>query len=55
VALAAIQGLNQKVDSENAALRSELKRRAAENAELRTELRELKRLLAQLNRKGVEP
>jgi len=42
VALAAIQGLNQKVNDELATLRAELKRRDAENAELRRELQELK-------------
>jgi Skp family chaperone for outer membrane proteins len=41
VALAAIQGLNQKVDSESAALR-------AENAELRRELNAIKAALEKL-------
>jgi hypothetical protein len=41
VALAAIQGLNQKLEDE-------LKRRDAENAELKNELAELKRLVQQL-------
>jgi len=45
VALAAIQGLNQKVDSENARLRDELKQRAAENSELRQRLEKLEQLL----------
>ncbi len=44
VALAAIQGLNQKVDSENAGLRSE-------NAELKRELFEIKQLLLKLSAK----
>jgi len=44
VALAAIQGLNQKVDSENADLRSE-------NAELKRELFEIKQLLLKLSTK----
>ena len=44
VALAAIQGLNQKVDSENAGLRSE-------NAELKRELFEIKQLLLKLSTK----
>lgn len=44
VALAAIQGLNQK-------LSDELKRRDAENAEMKQQLGELKRLVEQLNRK----
>jgi hypothetical protein len=48
VALAAIQGLNEKVDSENAALRQELQRRDTENAELKRELGELKTLVKQL-------
>ena len=42
VALAAIQGLNQKVESETAALRRE-------NTELRSELSEIKRLLTKLS------
>jgi hypothetical protein len=41
VALAAIQGLNQKVE----ALKERLDRRDAENAQLKTELRELKELV----------
>ena len=45
VALAAIQGLNQKVDSENATLRQELKHRDAENAELKARLEKIERLL----------
>jgi predicted nuclease with TOPRIM domain len=38
VALAAIQGLNQKVETENAALRSQLKARDAEVNELKERL-----------------
>jgi hypothetical protein len=45
VALAAIQGLNQKVDSENARLREELKRRDAENAELRQRLEAVEKII----------
>ncbi len=52
VALAAIQGLNQKVEEREASLRSELKRRAAENAELKQELAEIKSLLEKLSAKG---
>jgi len=44
VALAAIQGLNQKVDSENATLR-------AANVELKRELSEIKQLLLKLSDK----
>ncbi len=45
VALAAIQGLNQKMDSENAKLREELKRRDAENAELKQRLEALEKII----------
>ena len=45
VALAAIQGLNQK-------LADELKRRDAENAELKSRLAALEKLIAHLNPKG---
>ncbi len=45
VALAAIQGLNQKVESENAALR-------AENAELRARLDHLEQLITARNGGG---
>ena len=51
VALAAIQGLNQKMDSENAALREGLKRRDAENMELKAELARLKQLVNSLNQR----
>jgi hypothetical protein len=46
VALAAIQGLNQKVDLENAALRAELRKRDAENETLKQRLEKLERLIA---------
>jgi hypothetical protein len=49
VALAAIQGLNQKVQDEVGTLRSELKRRDAENAELRQIVSELKELVNAMN------
>ena len=52
VALAAIQGLNQKVESDKRELRNELKRRDAENAELKQELAEIKQLLVKLAAKG---
>jgi hypothetical protein len=52
VALAAIQGLNQKVEEREAALRKELKRRDAENAELKTRLTVLEELIANLSKKG---
>ena len=45
VALAAIQGLNQKVEERS-------RRLEAENAELRRELAEIKRLLAKLSANG---
>ncbi|HWX20207.1 MAG TPA: tail fiber domain-containing protein [Candidatus Binatia bacterium] len=45
VALAAIQGLNQKVDSENTRLREELKRRDAENAALQQRLVSLENII----------
>ena len=50
VALAAIQGLNRKVDSENAKLREELSRRDTENAELKQRLATLEIII--LNRKS---
>ena len=46
VALAAIQGLNKKLEEREASLRSELKRRAAENAELKARLEKLERMMA---------
>jgi hypothetical protein len=46
VALAAIQGLNQKVESENAALRAELQRRDTELSQLRERLQRLEQALA---------
>lgn len=46
VALAAIQGLNQKVDAETAALREQLKRSEADNLELKRRLEKLEKLLA---------
>lgn len=59
VALAAIQGLNakvesgtQKAESELAELRRELNRRDAENAELRQELQELQQLVRALMRQS---
>ena len=45
VALAAIQGLNQKLEEREASLRSELKRRDAENADLKARLEKLERML----------
>jgi len=44
VALAAIQGLNQKLEETR-----------AENAELRQELQEIKQLLSSLTKKGNQP
>lgn len=48
VALAAIQGLNQKVESGNQKAETRMERLEAENAELKRELAELKRLVGQL-------
>jgi hypothetical protein len=45
VALAAIQGLNQKVESENALLRRQLDHRDAENVELKQRLEQLEKLV----------
>ena len=52
VALAAIQGLNQKLEQRESALREELNRRDAENMELKRELGEIKQLLEKLSAKG---
>ena len=52
VALAAIQGLNQKVEERANHLEKELKRRDAENAELKARLTALERLIINLNPKG---
>jgi hypothetical protein len=49
VALAAIQGLNEKVESENALLREQLNRREAENAELKRRLERLEKLMLSKN------
>jgi trimeric autotransporter adhesin len=45
VALAAIQGLNQKVEAEKASLRQQLERRDAENADLRRRLETLEGII----------
>jgi trimeric autotransporter adhesin len=56
VALAAIQGLNRKMDSENANLREELKRRDAENTELKHRLDALEKLFTIKNQiEGAQP
>jgi hypothetical protein len=52
VALAAIQGLNQKVDEHTAALRRDLEQTHAENAELKARLERLERLLKARNEGG---
>jgi trimeric autotransporter adhesin len=49
VALAAIQGLNQKMDSENAKLRGELKQKETEIAELKQRLDALEKSIRKLN------
>ncbi len=49
VALAAIQGLNLKVESENAALRNELNRRETENTELKRRLDLLEQIVLRQN------
>jgi len=48
VALAAIQGLNDKLNSENALLRAESKRREAENAQLQRRLDKLEQMFDRL-------
>ena len=45
VALAAIQGLNDKIESENASLREQLNREQAQNAELKERLKRLEKLM----------
>jgi len=45
VALAAIQGLNEKVESENARLREQLNREQVQNAELKDRLERLEKLM----------
>ena len=50
ITIGAILELNQKVDSENAALREELKHRDVENAELKQQLAEIKEVLQQLTK-----
>ncbi len=55
VALVAIQGLNQKVESENSALRLELKRRDAENAELKARMSALEKIVSHLRSNGNQP
>jgi hypothetical protein len=49
VALAAIQGLNEKMESENAHLRQQLNREQAENAELKQRLERLEKLMVNKN------
>jgi hypothetical protein len=49
VALAAIQGLNEKVESENAFLREQLNREQAENTELKERLDRLEKLILSKN------
>jgi hypothetical protein len=49
VTIRAVQELNQKMDSENANLREELKRRDAENAELKQRLDALERIILNEN------
>ena len=52
VALAAIQGLNQKLEDRSKILEAELKRRDAENAELKARLTVLEKLITSLSSKG---
>lgn len=54
VALAAIKGLNEKVESENALLREELKRRDVENAELKGRMERLEQLLLNPPEKSIK-
>ena len=55
VALAAIQGLNQKVESGKQKAERRIKRLETENAFLRHEIREVKALLSQLTAKDKAP
>jgi hypothetical protein len=56
VALAAIQGLNQKVESENASLKAALRSRDGEIETLKQGLAELRKALTELaNQKGTQP
>jgi trimeric autotransporter adhesin len=55
VALAAIQGLNQKLEHELDSIRKELHRREAENAALKQSVRELKNLMEQMNETLAHP
>jgi hypothetical protein len=54
VALAAIQGLNQKLEQREQALWEDLKRRDAENAELKQRLARLEKIVAGFNRSLVQ-
>ena len=54
VALAAIQGLNQKLEERTKTLEADLKRRDRENAELKSELAELKKLVQQISQQRAE-
>jgi hypothetical protein len=56
VALAAIQGLNQKLEEHTRILEAELKRRDAENADLKRQLNEIKTMLREIaKQKGTQP
>jgi hypothetical protein len=54
VALAAIQGLNQKLEERTKILEADLKRRDRENAELKSELSELKKVVQQITQQRAE-
>ena len=53
VALAAIQGLNQKMETRDQRSEVRIQKLEAENTELRQELQEIKQLLSNLTKKGI--
>jgi hypothetical protein len=55
VALAAIQGLNEKVESGKRRTTDRMKKLESENAELRRELQEIRQLISTLTKKGKQP
>ena len=55
VALAAIQGLNRKVEARGQRSEVRIQKLEAENADLRKELQEIKQVLSTLTTKGIEP
>jgi cell division protein FtsB len=55
VALAAIQGLNEKVESGKRKAEKEIETLKVENAELKSEISEIKQLLAKLSNNPNNP